>query len=334
MSAIDESVGQGQLLDTLAALIEQVRSTGDPDLVMALARLRRDAYQDLEHVAEPTAAASTPDDPFPGEEGLPEIAGDQLTTDVLGGALHHHGVLMVRRLIDTEVADHLADGVERAFEGQDRLNETQVLEPSPWFKPLESHTRYPLDPKAALGRQLQRFHRVLAVDSPRLMQDIFDAWTSVGLDQVLRTHFGGRPVLGENKFAVRRMPYKLLPTGSYWHQEASVFDVGRPLQAVNLWMALTPCGERAPAIAFIPAPMDHVVATDKAYVVAPERAESLTGGRSSVNPVFEPGDGVFFNERTFHRTNAVPSMNEIRKNVEAWFFAPWGHPGHNGRVVF
>ena len=210
----------------------------------------------------------------------------------------------------------------------------RVSETAPTFVPLDNHERYPLRPNAALGRQWERYRRILAVDAPHLLFELFDAWREVGLHDLLEAHFGARPVLGENKFCVRRMPFRQGSLGGDWHQEASVFDVDQYLRAVNLWMALSPCGRRAPAIEFIPAALDHVLETDRAYCVTEARAAAATGDRPAVQPEFAPGDGVLFNELVLHRTYQHDQMDQLRFNVEAWFFAPWSHPGHNGRVVF
>jgi hypothetical protein len=332
---VSDLVDAGRYLDAVDALTARNRETRDAATESLLASLRRDAFIEFEDLGEPEAEPADPPDPFPGVTGLPEIARSDLTAELLTGALQHHGVLMVRGLLDVPVAERLGVEVNRAFDAQQRWREgTPVSETTPTFVPLDNHERYPLRPKAALGRQWERYRRVLAVDAPHLLFELFDEWQAVGLDRVLREYFGSRPVLGENKFCVRRIPYRDSPFGDSWHQEASVFDVDQYLRAVNLWMALSPCGERAPAIEFLPAPIGEVVTTEHAYSVSEASAIEAARGRTAASPVFEPGDGVLFNELTFHRTNQREDMDEIRLNVEAWFFAPWSHPGHNGRVVF
>jgi hypothetical protein len=269
------------------------------------------------------------------ETAIPEISAGDLAAPILAGALHHHGVLMVRGLLDVAGAEFLAAEVDRAFDAQQRWRDgAPASELAPTFVPLENHERYPLRPNAALGRQWERYRRVLAVDAPHLLFELFEAWRAVGLHDLLEAHFGARPVLGENKFCVRRMPFRDGKLGGDWHQEASVFDVDQYLRAVNLWMALSPCGRSAPAIEFIPVGLDEVLETDRAYCVNEDRAAAATGGRPAVQPEFAPGDGVLFNELVLHRTYQHDQMDEVRFNVEAWFFAPWSHPGHNGRVVF
>jgi hypothetical protein len=55
-------------------------------------------------------------------------------------------------------------------------------------------------------------------------------------------------------------------------------------------------------------------------------AEEAAGDRPIINPIYEPGDAVFFDEMNLHKTGSDPSMPNPRFAVENWFFGPSGFP--------
>src|SRR5262249_35967345 len=43
-------------------------------------------------------------------------------------------------------------------------------------------------------------------------------------------------------------------------------------------------------------------------------------------PVFEPGDAIFLDHHTLHRTGAYPGMTKLRYALESWWLASSAHP--------
>ena len=58
-------------------------------------------------------------DPFPGAIGVPEIAAADVTSAILGGALLHHGSLLVRGLVPADRAAILRQAIDHAFAAYD-----------------------------------------------------------------------------------------------------------------------------------------------------------------------------------------------------------------------
>ena len=77
----------------------------------------------------PGSTAARPDswpppyaDPFPGHVGAPETPAARLSPDVLGGALLHHGSLIVRNLLSPQKAEEFRLGIDAAFAARDAFH--------------------------------------------------------------------------------------------------------------------------------------------------------------------------------------------------------------------
>jgi Phytanoyl-CoA dioxygenase (PhyH) len=316
----DDLTTQGRPLDALSVLTEFTRKNRDPDLEERLVLVRRQAFSALRESAGREAWPPAFEDPFAGVDGLVEIEAQNLSLESLGGAIRHHGHLLVRRLFQQPTVDRLVDAIDRAFRARDAWHEgAPVSETTPWFVPIPSHPQYP-----TVG-QMQRFSpsKVLVVDSPRALFEVTEAFREVGLDQLVADYLGDRPVMAENKWALRKMHWK--DDKAPWHQEASVFDSG-PLRALNVWLTLTGCGEDAPGFQFLPRRMNSIIEPDLKFGLAAETFASVADGCTIASPTYEPGDAVLFDEYLVHRTKARREMSSLRYSIESWMFAPSGHP--------
>ena len=113
-----------------------------------------------------------------------------------------------------------------------------------------------------------------------------------------------------------------------WHQDG--FFMGQ-VRSLNLWLALSRCGDVAPGLDIVPRRLDEfaATATDEAvlsYQVSQRAAEAAAGGAAIVRPVFEPGDALFFDDMCLHQTAADPSMPKPRYAIENWFFGGSSFP--------
>src|SRR5436190_4828169 len=89
------------LLEQVARLTAENREHRDAALDEQLVRLRHEAFSELE-IPEITVWSSF-DDPFPDVDGRPpEISPAELNPATLGGAIQHHGCLLVRGLFSPE----------------------------------------------------------------------------------------------------------------------------------------------------------------------------------------------------------------------------------------
>ena len=113
-----------------------------------------------------------------------------------------------------------------------------------------------------------------------------------------------------------------------WHQDGAFMG---DVRSLNLWVALSRCGDEAPGLDIVPRRLDEFAATgtDEAmlsYQVSQRAAEAAAGGVAIVRPVFEPGDAVFFDEMCLHQTASDPSMPNPRFAIENWFFGGSAFP--------
>src|SRR5690606_1959800 len=105
----DRLVEDGRVLDAIGLLAAAYREAGAPADAIRLVDLRHDAFETLDPGAGRTPWPPDYDDPFPEVSGtIPEVDGADLTARVLGGAVAHHGALVVRGLFD-------GDQVERSL---------------------------------------------------------------------------------------------------------------------------------------------------------------------------------------------------------------------------
>jgi hypothetical protein len=315
-----------------------------------LVRLRHDALIELE--GNPGLETWPPElpDPMPNSEGVVEIRADELTASRIGGAIQHHGCLLVRGLIPDQAVARLVQDIDRAFEaaeawrqGNDSWLGQDADDAGLWFEPFTPDPRYELE-MLGVARRNRDYFRVLVADSPSAMFDVFEAFERAGLRDHLSGYLGSRPVL--SKLSMRRMP--LRPENLGWHQERSVFR--RATRSINFWIALSPCGKDAPGLEVIPSRVNHEVVESssttnpsedqarqtparKSYALRDGDVEAL-GLTEPVAPVFEPGDALVFDDLLLHRTAAREGMKDPRYSIESWFFAAQEFPRWLLPIVF
>jgi hypothetical protein len=114
----------------------------------------------------------------------------------------------------------------------------------------------------------------------------------------------------------------------HWHQDGAlrldfIAHDKRPLPAdallemLTCWIALTPCGEHAPGLEWVSAPLAGLLRppelTDAAVL-------ARFGGGRRVRPVLQAGDAVLFDGTLLHRTHLTALMPEPRTSVELRLF--------------
>jgi hypothetical protein len=317
---VDDLIADGRVLDALDMLTELNRQDRDPEIEERLVLLRRDAFSELEGSEGRATWPPVFDDPFKGVDRLVEVEPPDLSLETLGGAIRHHGHALVRGLISRVRVDRLVDAIDRAFQARDAWQQgAPVSKTSPWFVPIPSHPRYPA---TDVGHR-NSSSKVLVVDSPRALFEVTEAFREAQLDRVVTDYLGDRPVMAENKWALRRMSWT--DDKAPWHQEASVFDSGA-LRTVNVWLALSESGRNAPGFQFIPRRIDSIIEPNLSFGLTRDTMSSVADGGRIARPTYQPGDALLFDEYLVHRTMARPEMQELRYSIESWMFAPSGHP--------
>jgi hypothetical protein len=326
IATAEQAAAEGRLWDAIAAYSEAEASAPDPGLEREIIHLRHRAAITADAAPGPADWPPALDDPFPHVEGPPEIGPEQLSTELVGGSLVHHGSVIVRSLLAPEVIAPLVEGVDAAFAECDAFMAGGSPDPdSPWFAPFEPEPPYRLGHRRAWVRE---GGAIWAAESPRLCIQLLDTYRAFGFDRVVDDWFGERAVLSINKFTVRRVGPDA-PVA--WHQDGSF--MGPDARALNVWIALSDCGGPAdvPGLEIVPHRVDHLVETGTpgAWLddgIAPDRVEAVAGEGGTMRPVFAAGDALIFDERLVHSTGGGPDMRGTRYAVESWFFPPSTFP--------
>jgi hypothetical protein len=312
---------QGDLNTAIALAMRAVRQEYDPDLIAAMAPWRRDAFGQIAHPPGPASWPRQVPDPFPGLRGIPAIAAADLTADILGGAILHHGALRVNGLVSPEKAEDLRQGIDRALEAQgDFLAEVPMRSPG-WYARMDV-------PSLEKSRQWSEgCGAVWTADCPPMLFEVIEALTQSGVLGHIAGHMGERPALSVAKSTLRRVT----PGAKHdWHQDGAF--LGRDVRTVNVWLAVSECGTTAPSMDIVARRLPYIMQTQShgAYFdwsVGQGMVDILAeGGAPVVTPEFAPGDALLFDHMMLHRTGGLPDMTKERWAIESWFFAPTNYP--------
>jgi hypothetical protein len=320
----DELVAEGRYLDAIDLLSGANRVERSAAVEERLVLLRRQGWTEVRDARGRDTWPPKFDDPFDGVEGAIEITADQLSLETVGGAIQHHGCVVVRGLMPKPTADRLIDTINRALDAQRAHYEGAPLsKTTPWFAP---HPDYPVVVRSLDGS------RLFLADSPRAMFEVAEAFRETGIDSLAAEYLGDRPVMMDKKWLLWRMDRSA--DVFTFHQEASVFNAG-PLRTLNVWVALSQCGVTSPGFQFYPCRMDQIAEPqpNEAYrfALSPETISRLTRGVPVAAPIFDPGDAVLFDEYLLHRTKSNNRMTDVRYSLESWMFAPCGHPSRDSQ---
>lgn len=311
----------GHTLEAIEAFTDALGMVVDHDLARHVLHLRHVAGLDAMR-AGPQAPRDRPRaDPFPGAEALPELDAPTLDADVLAGGIQHHGALIVRELLSPGDAVELRASAIAALEARDRAAAGSGL--GSWYQEFE-----PRHPRTAKERPwVRQTGGMLAADAPTLLCSLLALLAGTPLPEALREHLRERPALAFNKCVLRRVR-DAQPT---WHQDGSF--MGASVRTVDLWVALSDCGEGtdAPGMDVVPRRIDDLLPTQTHGAIFPSSigealVAEVAGETPWVTPRFEPGDALVFDDRFVHRTSVGEGYARERYALEAWFFAPSSLP--------
>lgn len=337
--ALDPGAGESDLrAETLVSVSRELDAEGRPaealDLLRQANRERRDAEVEehivrLQHRVAQTLEATPPasnwppslPDPFPEVRGRPpEVSRYQLSAAVLGGAIQHHGALLVRGLVQDPGLERLQLDLQQAFESRRAREEGAPPEvTTPWFR----------DWVGPSGRNpdfgWENYLRI--AESPRAMFDLHEVLRETGLVNVLTEHLQERPVVSLNKCAFRRSPAGRKEVPDY-HQDGRF--LGESVRTVDLWLALSDCGADAPSLDLLPRRIDHVLETGKGawfwWTVNWRTVNEIAGDTPPTRLRLCAGDALLFDHLCLHRTGTSRDMTQDRLSIECWFFAPSSYP--------
>lgn len=289
-----------------------------PEALEAGEQLRRRHLDGIARVSEAPADprfAAPDEDRLPSGEPLPEVMAAELTPGVLRAGILRDGCLLVRGLIPDAEATGFAQQIDHAYEERERA-EAEGREAPGWyeeFEPEEGSGEPVVRPWIKQGGGL------LAADSPLLCARMIELFRAAGLPELFAGYLGEPALISVHKTTLR----KAQPTvPGAWHQDG--YFMG-PVRSVNLWLALSRCGDVAPGLDIVPRRLESYVATatDEAaldYTISQRKVQEAAGQAGVVRPVFNPGDALLFDELFLHQTGSDPSMPHPRFAVESWFF--------------
>lgn len=340
VAAAEALAADGRFEDAVAALAEANRAERDPMIELRLVELRHLAADAMEVGPGRADWPPTYEDPFPDVVGrIPEIPASQLSTEVLGGAVAHHGALIVRGVFGPDQVARSVEAIERTHlryraELEAALGEGEELpedvpgHPVDLSEPLDIAWYHPFRLQGMLVSPglrdivAQQGGTWLA-DSPSSTAIVLDGMRATGLTDAIAGHLGEKPVFTVQKSTLRRsLPkYNLVA----WHQDGSFYD--EDVRTMNVWVALSPCGgdRPAPGLEILPRRLDDILPVDGVmakHSVSYELVDELAAEVPTVIPVMDPGDALVFDEHLLHRTHLAEGMTDIRYALECWFFAP------------
>ncbi len=325
-------VGAGRRLEAIQLLTAGNRAERHPATEERLVQLRYEAFAELDASAGLESWPPPAPELFSGVSGIPEVTPEEFTSDTIRSGIVGHGALIVRGLIGHDRVAQLIDGIDRTFAAHDAfVDGAPVTETAPWYVPFEA------SPESAIGMirpWVRKGGGVLAVESPRAMFDVLDVFADAGLGDKLAGYLGEPPVLAAKKWTLRRVP---IDSGTNWHQDGAF--LGADIRAVNVWLALTRCGDDAPGLDIVGRRVPDLAptGTDGAlfdWSVGEPMVARVAEGAPILRPIFQPGDAVLFDDLTLHRTAAGPDMKRERYAIESWFFAPSRYPIDQVPVTF
>ncbi|HXH26060.1 MAG TPA: phytanoyl-CoA dioxygenase family protein, partial [Vicinamibacterales bacterium] len=156
--------------------------------------------------------------------------------------------------------------------------------------------------------------------------------------EIVEEYLGEPPVLLAERVWVRR---HRAGRGLPWHQDAAFF--GGEFRALNIWLAVTACGDDAPGLSVVARRFSRVQGLGDDEIPAPlhyglafsaEDIRRFAGNYEVANPRFEPGDALLFDEMTLHRTSPVAWRVPYKDAAVTWFFAPSRFPPHRTPLAF
>jgi hypothetical protein len=318
---IELLVAAGRPVEAVDVLAAAYRERPQPADAIRLVDLRHEAYPALAALPGRSPWPPVYDDPFPEVAGrLPEIHAPELTAELLGGAVAHHGALVVRGMFDETQVDRGRKAIQTAERCRDETAPDATG--NEWYRPFPSGEKQDL----LLRRMVAKAGGTWLADSPAATAHFLDALAAIGVVDVIADHLGERPCVSLQKSTMRRsQPEDRLTT---WHQDGSFLD--GDVRTMNVWVSLTRCGgdHPAPGLEVVPRRIGEILPTSDAimpYAIPFELVDEIARDTPVIRPEFEPGDALMFDERFLHRTFLAGSMTEERYALECWFFAPSHH---------
>jgi Phytanoyl-CoA dioxygenase (PhyH) len=313
-----------ELLEGIEELTRSNSERRDPEAEVRLVNLRHAAGVQLMEAGG--SGAQFPEPAFDGlpdrNRGLAGITPEQLTPQVLRAGILRDGCLLVRGVLSRDEAGHLVDQISAAFRALDELQSGRPADAG-------FYREFPLEPRFNREDHARAWTvsggGLWVADSPHLMFEMLECFDRAGLTDVITGYLGEPPAISVQKCTLRKVDPD---AGHSWHQDGAFLG---EVRALNVWLALSRCGDESPGMDVVPKRLDRIVPTGTEgaifdWSVSPQLAEEAAGETGVLRPIFDPGDVLLFDELFLHSTAADPSMKKSRMAIESWFFGASASP--------
>lgn len=270
---------------------------------------------------------------------IPEVAFSELSVPVLQNAIEQAGYLIVRGFFESQQADMVRDCIDKAFDARaNALVSAPGAADSPWYysSPHFSGGDHVAYSQRRANQAPKRSGATRVIESPRSTLQLLELYSSRGVGDLVRGYFDEEAVIAARKWVFRLIepiPAKRDSVGGGWHQDGQF--MGEGVSALNLWVALSECGEgtAAPGIALLPKRIREILeygtrGARMDWVVGSELVEELAQDAPIVCPRFSPGDALFFDHYSLHRSGHGANQSERRYALESWFYSRSGTAGN------
>jgi hypothetical protein len=260
-------------------------------------------------------------DALPDGDPLPEVGPEALTPALVRAGIMRNGCLLIRGLVPRAQAMELADKIDRSFAERARHDEEASYDDR-LYEPFAP------DPRRG-GRLFREWIKsgggVLAVDSPLLSFEMREMFQRADLLRLVEGYLGEAPLVAADKVTLRKAEPSV---AGGWHQDGKFMG---EVNALNLWLSLSHCGDEAPGLDLVPRRLERHVTTETDEAMMPNMvsqrvAEEAAGEMPILRPIFEPGDALLFDELFLHKTASDPEMPRARYAIENWFFGASAFP--------
>jgi hypothetical protein len=308
----------GRRAEAVAAYGAAQRLQPDPALAQRILSLRCDLACEAPVPPGAPVWPRTLADPFPGATAPPEVEPHQLTGDLLGGSILHHGCLIVRGLLEDGDAAALRDDIRGSIEARDRaVAGTRAPGDDDWYHPFDR----PGGGTPWVRKWMEDAGGMLMVDSPSVMWRVLDHLERSGVPRVISEYLQEPAVLSSRK-SVLRYVREATPT---WHQDGAF--MGASVRSVDLWIALSDCGRgtTAAGLDILPMRVHDILETQthgSSFLnsIGQGLVDIVGADRPWIAPHFAAGDAILFDERFVHRSGVSEAYGSDRYAIEAWFF--------------
>jgi hypothetical protein len=276
--------------------------------------------------------APKPDFPAPAADqlpevpsGLPEIAREDVTPELLRAGILRDGCLLVRGLVDRDEALRFAGEIDQAF-AERAKQDAGGSAAEGYYEEFHPDEAFGM----AARSWVQEGGGVLAADAPKLMFEMLEMFKEAGVARLVERYLGEEPLLSAHKTTLRKADPQM---GGAWHQDGAFMG---DVRALNLWLSLSRCGDEAPGLDIVPRRLDEIVVEYDSMLFVDatrQKAKEAAGDVAIIRPIFEPGDALFFDEMFLHQTGSDPSMPNPRFAIESWFFGGAAFPAEYAPVA-